>query len=84
MTCVCVVIEVPRDICAEGPCFYDTAISSILLWRTGDIVKKIPITLYHRLFPGEHDEVCQKKNKISLVEEVINQQSAAKSTSSTK
>ena len=34
---------------------YDTDIYRRLLWRTGDIVKKIPITLYHRLIPREHE-----------------------------
>ena len=31
-----------------------------LLWRTGDTVKKIPITLYCRLIPGERDDIFKK------------------------
>ena len=31
-----------------------------LLWRTGDIVKKIPINLFHRLIPGEHEMIFQE------------------------
>ena len=31
-----------------------------LLRRAGDIVKKIPITLYHRSIPGERDDIFKK------------------------
>ena len=31
-----------------------------LLWRTGDIFKNIPITLYHRFIPGEYEKDFQE------------------------
>ena len=43
------------------PNFYDTAIASIAV-RTRDIAKKIPITLYHQLIPGEHDMTFLKRS----------------------
>ena len=45
LTCVCVVIGT-RDNCAEDTYFLRYCYTVDLLWRTGDIVKKISNTLY--------------------------------------
>ena len=40
--------------------FFTILLYRRLLWRTGDIVKKIPITLYHRLILGERHDIFEK------------------------
>ena len=48
LTRVCVVIATTRYWCRRS-LFFNILLHHRLLWCTGDIVKKIPITLYHRL-----------------------------------
>ena len=40
--------------------FFTIVLYRRLLWRTGDIVKNIPITLYHRSIPAERDGFFKK------------------------
>ena len=56
LTCVCVVIGTTRYL-RRRSLFFMILLHRRLLWRTGDIVKKIPITLYHRLIPGEREMI---------------------------
>ena len=44
---LCVVLRATRYLCRISLFCYYTAMSSIAVWRTGDVVKKIPIPLYH-------------------------------------
>ena len=53
LACVCAVIGTTRYFWRS--LFFIILLYRRLLWRTGDIVKKIPITLYHPLVPGEHE-----------------------------
>ena len=59
LTCVCVVIGTTRYLCRRSLLFM-IVLYRRLLWRTGDIVKKIPISLYYRLIPGERDDIFKK------------------------
>ena len=61
LTCVCVVIGTTRCLCRR-PLFFMILLYRRLLWHTGDIVKKIPITLYHRLIPGEHKMTFSRRS----------------------
>ena len=60
-TCVCVVIGTTRCLWRR-PLFFMILLYRRLLWRTGDIVKKIPITLYHRLIPGELEMTFSRRS----------------------
>ena len=64
LKCVCVVIGATRYLCRS--LFVTILLYRRLLWRTGDIVK-IPIAPYHRLIPGEHDEMTFSRRSLYFI-----------------
>ena len=71
LTCVCVVIGTTRYWCRKSA-FFMILLYRRLLWRTGDIAKKIPITLYHRLLPGEHEMTVSRRSLYFIILSSIN------------
>ena len=63
LTCACVVIGTTRYLCRRSLSFI-ILLYRRLLWRIGDTVKKIPSTLYHRLIPGEHDQMTTSRTSL--------------------
>ena len=63
LTIVCIVVGTTRYLFRRSY-FFMILLYRRLLWRTGDVVKKIPITLYHRLTSGEHDEMTFSRRSL--------------------
>ena len=66
LTCVCVVIGTTRCLC-KIPLFFMILLCRRLLWRTGHIVKKIPVSMYHRLIPGEHEMAFSRRSLCFII-----------------
>ena len=71
LTCVCVVIGTTIYLCRTS-LFFMILLYRRLLWRTGDTVKKIPITQYHRLIPSEHEMAFSRRSLYFIILSSIN------------
>ena len=50
----------------RGSLFFMILLYRRLRWRTEDIVKQIPITLYHRLIPGQHEKMAFSRRSLYI------------------